>query len=381
MTHFNFIKNFQGADATINFIRKFNNLFDIMNTRHKHFNNPNIYKRPISHLTKDEVLEFCKEMIQYISHLKLKPTGPFIVNTEVKCGFRGFIVDMKAVEQMYREYVEESPNSLMVSLPTFPFSQDFLELFFGKIRSMGGYNDNPNTVDFSAAYRKLLCHSKVMTSEMGNVSDMCAKAMETDILTVSSRSEPFLTTETEETVHKNLDKYRSFFEANVHEYIKSDQHSNELYEDNIAYAAYKIEMKLQKLEYVCEECVNIFNDNDKIVASPISKMEICQSTFDICKICDDVLEANKPQNIGPSINYKLVYLAIIEKIDVNKASFYPKSVFASNDHENHKEYFIRLIIDEYVNAKCVELAKEKSQELKASLLRHKLRKTIQFLGS
>ena len=44
-------------------------------------------------------------------------------------------------------------------LCTYKFSQDHLELFFGKVRRLGGCNNNPTARQFVSAYRKLVVHA------------------------------------------------------------------------------------------------------------------------------------------------------------------------------------------------------------------------------
>lgn len=41
----------------------------------------------------------------------------------------------------------------------YKISQDHLELFFGTIRSLEGYNNNPTSRKFQSAYKKLVVHT------------------------------------------------------------------------------------------------------------------------------------------------------------------------------------------------------------------------------
>ena len=50
----------------------------------------------------------------------------------------------------------------------YKFSQDHLELLFGRIRRMGGYNDNPNVVQLQQALRRLTLHNFITPSATGN---------------------------------------------------------------------------------------------------------------------------------------------------------------------------------------------------------------------
>ena len=51
---------------------------------------------------------------------------------------------------------------------SYKMSQDHLELLFGRIRRMGGYNNNPNVVQLQQAMRRLTLHNFVSPSAAGN---------------------------------------------------------------------------------------------------------------------------------------------------------------------------------------------------------------------
>ena len=66
---------------------------------------------------------------------------------------------------------------------TYKLSQDHIELLFGLIRSMGGWNNNPTVRQFYAAYMKLLVHNDLQDVVRGN----CLPLESVPILNVSSR--------------------------------------------------------------------------------------------------------------------------------------------------------------------------------------------------
>ena len=72
----------------------------------------------------------------------------------------------------------------MTFLCTFKLSQDHIELFFGKIRSLGGCNNNPSARQFCAAYKRLLFHNDIQDVLRGN----CLPLEKVPMLTVSSTS-------------------------------------------------------------------------------------------------------------------------------------------------------------------------------------------------
>lgn len=120
------IEAFQGSEATVAFIRRINNIFDILNS--KNTTDSICFKRPISPETKQEYFNYFDESITYITNLKLLPHGKSILKTKSKTSFVNFIVTMTNFRLFYESYVEAG---LLQNVATFHFSQDHLELFFG----------------------------------------------------------------------------------------------------------------------------------------------------------------------------------------------------------------------------------------------------------
>jgi len=55
------------------------------------------------------------------------------------------------------------PNFIL----TYKISQDHLEMFFSAIRAKGGFNNNPTTMQFEAAYKRLLIHTELKNFRRG----------------------------------------------------------------------------------------------------------------------------------------------------------------------------------------------------------------------
>ena len=103
-------------------------------------------------------------------------TGAPMHKTKRKTGFVGFLVAIESVKLLFEELVEKD-DAPMKYLLTYKFSQDHLELFFGAIRSAGGFNNNPTAQQFTAAYKRLLMRSTIEGGK-GN----CQKLDPTSIL-------------------------------------------------------------------------------------------------------------------------------------------------------------------------------------------------------
>ena len=98
--------------------------------------------------------------------------------TKRKTGFIGFLIAIKSTKKIFHDMVE-SPQAPLKYLLTYKLSKDHLELFFGAIRSAGGFNNNPTAQQFTAAYKRLLLRSSIEGGK-GN----CEKRDPIDILHV-----------------------------------------------------------------------------------------------------------------------------------------------------------------------------------------------------
>lgn len=113
---------FEGCEATVEFTRRFNNLFDIFNS--KSDSKFNIFKSPIKQQNKDQIFGYLDETINYIMNLRVEsPQGESVLNFRRKTAFIGFIINITNLKQIYLKYVEQTLN------------QDPLENLFGRIRT------------------------------------------------------------------------------------------------------------------------------------------------------------------------------------------------------------------------------------------------------
>lgn len=133
----------------------------------------------------------------------------------------------------------------MDNLPTFSFSQDHLESFFGRIRSRHGFNDNPNVQQFCGAFRRIIVNQEIRSSQSSNCQDHL------NILTVSSRRRG------EESAESNQSSFSILTEPNADPKFDEDMEnleqtglmlecefvSDDLEKTNVAYVAGLIEKK------------------------------------------------------------------------------------------------------------------------------------------
>lgn len=374
------LKQFEKADATIEFTNIFNNLFDVLNSAST--KDQNFLKQSISPANKEQVFKFFEATDIYIRGLRLKEkTGRFsdITKSSRKTAFNGFITNMKSVRLMYEDYVEDL--GIMPNLPTYYLSQDFLEMFFGKNRGCYGYNDNPTVQDFCASYRKLLVCDTVMGSKNANcVSqfDFISKPI-SNIFTISSHRATIGRVSDEEfnaPIPEELEELYSEL-ADIEEMERNGLHHG-LSDLTVAYIASDIEKRMKNAVKYCARCVNIFDENEKIERLFTSlhlgnSIEApCETTFSICKHADRFM---KIQLLTGSINFNTLHYAIFEQIDIN-------NMFTATDfvgHEMHKLFFIRKIADVYIQIRGTYIARSTTYDLR-EFRRSALRKACQRLG-
>ena len=164
---FHKLKQFQGSEAAIEFIRLFDHLFDVLNSRNPFTKG---YKSALRVSNKTIWDPFLNKAFKYIPGLK------------GVTGFVGFLVAIKRTKELFHNLVE-IVNAPLKYLLMCKFSQDHLELFFGAARSALGFNSNPTAQQFTASYKRLLLRNSIKGDQ-----DNCVKQDPTDILHVLHNS-------------------------------------------------------------------------------------------------------------------------------------------------------------------------------------------------
>ena len=173
------LSQFQGCGPTVTFIRVFDRLFDVLNSRNPLARN---YKAPIRKANYAYTKGFLDEAREYIRNLK-SAEGQSILASKRKTGFLGFLLCIDAVLGLTQDLVNVE-NPVLKYLLTYKMSQDHLELFFGAVRASGGWNNNPTTRQFIAAYKQLMirhnieggrgnCTPQDDTKILNSVQDQC----------------------------------------------------------------------------------------------------------------------------------------------------------------------------------------------------------------
>lgn len=96
-------QNFLDAEATIDFIKRINNIFDCLNSRSRFAFE---LRSALIENNSNEIFNYFEESIQYFENIKLQ-NGNKIRYSLNKTGFIGLIIAIKNLKKLYKEYVIE----------------------------------------------------------------------------------------------------------------------------------------------------------------------------------------------------------------------------------------------------------------------------------
>lgn len=141
-------------------------------------------------------------------------------------------------------------------------SQDHLELFFGAIRSKGGFNNNPTARQFQAAYKHLLVQVQIVGSKAGNIADFgtinilnCTSITRSDEGDDLEKNDKFL--EMENKISHDIKEYS---------FLSSDSWNLTLYaEDIVGYITGFIVRKLRNC-LNCAKCLSLL-ESESVMSS------------------------------------------------------------------------------------------------------------------
>lgn len=362
---------FEDAAATAEFCLRINQCFDILNS--DVYRSDNVYKSPVTEQTFPEIFSFIDDMIHYMTNLTLQPFKNPIVDSEIKVGFKGMVIGLKNVKLIFSNFVQ---NNLLDQFPVRNICQCPLESFFSRCRSysMLGNNTNPTINQFEALIRKVLVKNEITSSVFANCSDQL------NILHVSSH--------VPKTLNNNSRNIESANECPALQIPSNDsdpEHdfhlenpSNE--QMGIAFLSGEIDNRIQFNGVLhCHLCSSAISENAKLSIDAFPETKFvkipCKSTYEICAMTHRILE---PLIMTSNFDFHETVSKIITEI-------HPSSLFAStnfsdhsNSNDNHKDSFIKYIIETYISMRATHIAKQKTLECQEN--RQKGKKISHFQG-
>lgn len=370
---------FNDTEGTVNFITIFNNLFDILNSRAS-----DLYglKKPLSAQNENEVLAYLEKAKHYIlgltifikyrrvfrKRITMQIVKKKIVESKNKTGFLGFLVCIESLKHLYATLIQQERRLRYIA--TYRLSQDHIEILFGVIRRHGGYNNNPNAIQFKGIFRKILQHLGIKSSFLGNCVPLenipiltCSSAVQTINMTVDKRAydnENVILesekeyTESDHVINGNVEILSKFLN---HENVKKTT------DQIIGYISGWVSRKLCKA-LKCETCINRLFSNEKMwfhkMISQKNLGGLCFPSEDVFKIClrsESVLKNHlkeKGNIILPDLKDVEILKHRVLKSFINCPDLFQSlevHSFEQPVHSNHQIHLIRAVIDKFINVR------------------------------
>ena len=111
-------KEFKGSQGTVKFLRMFDWLFDVLNSKNQFGRE---FKAALSMTNKPVWEPFINDAANYIRGLTVEG-GQSILKTQRKTGFLGFLIGIESIKGVFLKYIED-PNTDLRYLRTYKFSQ------------------------------------------------------------------------------------------------------------------------------------------------------------------------------------------------------------------------------------------------------------------
>lgn len=226
-----------------------------------------------------------------------------------------------------------------------------------------GWNNNPNDIQLTSSYRKLLVCMPYLSARKGN----CI-INSTNVLTVSSQH---VSTQAHRPAQPSLQVIQPI-EINDEDFHHILNLELEPYDNHTrAFVASIVEKNIcrnisKRSKSACQDCLNVFAENRKIHNEFIARInrtkphsQPCLSTTDIFSACDAVSEILKPRGY---VDVNVLAKTVFGKLNFDE--LYDCSSFHA--HENtvqetdgllHKQQFIYDVLYEYFNIKAKKIGK------------------------
>ena len=374
------MNDFCGSEATVKFIRLFDKLFDILNSRNPFAKN---FKAPLRESNRKTWEPFLNESLTYIQDLKIA-NGNHILTSRRKTGFLGFVVTINSMKGLFDGLINSGKLKYLL---TYKFSQDHLELFFCALRACGGFNNNPTATQFTAAYKRLLLRSGIKATG-GN----CQSLDNTDILDMIGNINQIYENVniTNAALIRKYDLAERFPMETDHDYSDSPNiiTLSEYKTAAVQYIAGYVAKKLQNCT-VCQVCQNAleaksFSSMDFVefksrgsLIRPSQSVEIicCEAEKSFERMLK-ITENSLPNGYGIP---EAISIAVLSSIKDKQVFSNLKSHMKDcTVEENHVYLLIKNIVKLYCKIRLYHLGKEKTAVENSFKIRKKFSKLILF---
>jgi hypothetical protein len=346
------LPDFSGSEPLEKFLRVFDRLFDMLNSR-----NPLAigYKSALKPANEHIWRPFLSDATAYIRGLK-EYGGTSMLSSSRKTAFLGFLLDILSVVGVYDTLVGTGQLRYLL---TYKMSQDHLELFFSAVRARGGWNNNPTARQFKASYKRLLVKHEVKIRNGNCLPQDCVT-----ILHVTQRK-PQTTSTDIMTLVRKLDLVERPPLQDEHDYADMPNFVQlSPYVDNVVtyIAGFVVRNLLKRL--TCEECSHALYSVERLTNSRYdlvrvkSRGGLVYASEDVVELClitercirrwkhvtgDNPVSASK-------IGAALCCAALSEAIDRRLFGCLDEHMFSTESDSNHVAHLMNTISMTYI--KC-----------------------------
>ena len=381
------LKGFQGCEGTIKFIRMFNNLFDVFNSRNLRSYG---FKAPISLNNIASFTAFLNDAKCYIFGLKeiCMPVEKLILKSNRKTGFLGFIICINSLLGLIDFLTTELSFNFLC---TYRLSQDHLELFFGKIRRMGCCNNNPSATQFRSAYRKLIINNQIEDIISGN----CLSLQDIPILTVSSS----VSRDSVSIINETCNEFRFLNSEDIEPVPEGDywffpdfSKLSEPSQHIVSYIAGFVVFKLRNL-LKCDACISSlessnYSHHHRLINFK-TRGKLLYPSDDVFKICFQCevffrkLVLQFKHDVMENVVATKVINAVLKSfVNVPIFTCLVEHMFQCEPQNNHVIILIKAICEKYLKVRYAYASRKFSMEVKSRVAysRQKYNKLILFAG-
>jgi len=382
----NNFQRFGDCEATIEYCKSIDQIFDFLNSRcpfSKGYKSP-IFKSNI-HFLQDKIIP----LINYLSTLKFK--NQLLYTTNKKTFILGFTAAVRSIFEISKTIFTENLNFKYII--TYNFSQDHIEMLFGRIRQRYGTNNNPTVLQFKTAMKQILIKNSIKCSENSNCNsfdnDITASIFS---FTHSSKNK------------KNLsDNFDSDYEKIDEDILNRStllDNKNSCYKDcknNIMYyiCGYVVKKIIAMLD--CTSCIQSFikpysehnyssidqhkkfvslRNNGGLTSASLNVFKIISETEKYLLLLTDDLKKLNIQNL----DLKIIFFCN-KKFSLDQNIFKNLSCNVPLFDRPHKMLLISLLVKKYLSIRLHSYGKMYSTEILNPLSnRHKLTKHILFMN-
>lgn len=270
---------------------------------------------------------------------------------------------MKSYKNVYEAYVKTGKLGFLLG---FKFSQDHLETLFSVIRSKGGFNNNPNCLQFKSAFKRILMRNQLASSLNANCSVNREQVIHfSKIITENSN------------VAEVFDEDEPIGEDDIDEMNTSIL--SEYASDIVTYVAGFVERYLVK-RIKCEQCLKgiiALETCDNNLIKVKSRGGLTIPRIDIVKIC----KIAEQELWSFEITKKSFYDKLFTKIMRNLSD---ENLFSSMSHPSifidseHRISIIKTILTCYLKIRLHHISKKHNINKTNKFVRAKLTKLIHY---